>query len=141
MEQVAEKNYSYGVFVYQKPKLLTTFWEEEGTMCYQVEYRTKKTEVVVSRRYDNDMVNITKLLNAVRMSRGRRDNITRLESNRVVIKHGPANLKGVWAPFTQAIDIAIKFKIYDDLFPLFEDDATIYLTASDPPVCKVFCWL
>lgn len=45
---------------------------------------------------DNDMVNGTKLLNVVGMSRGRRDGILKNERGRVVVKVGAMHLKGVW---------------------------------------------
>ena len=45
---------------------------------------------------DNDMVNGTKLLNVVGMSRGKRDGILKNERGRVVVKVGAMHLKGVW---------------------------------------------
>ena len=45
---------------------------------------------------DNEMINGTKLLNVVGMSRGKRDGILKNEKDRVVIKVGAMHLKGVW---------------------------------------------
>lgn len=42
------------------------------------------------------MVNGTKLLNVVGMSRGKRDGILKNERGRVVVKVGAMHLKGVW---------------------------------------------
>lgn len=76
----------------QRPKLTTTVWEDEGTLCYQVDAKS----VCVARRQDNDMINGTKLLNVVGMSRGKRDGILKNEKGRVVVKVGAMHLKGVW---------------------------------------------
>jgi protein SOK2 len=42
------------------------------------------------------MINGTKLLNVVGMSRGKRDGILKNEKGRVVVKVGSMHLKGVW---------------------------------------------
>jgi enhanced filamentous growth protein 1 len=47
-------------------------------------------------KLDNHMVNGTKLLNVVGMSRGKRDGILKNEKGRVVVKVGAMHLKGVW---------------------------------------------
>ncbi|CCK68368.1 Phd1p KNAG_0A07150 [Huiozyma naganishii CBS 8797] len=49
------------------PRMITTMWEDERTLCYQVE----ANGVSVVRRADNDMINGTKLLNVTKMTRGR----------------------------------------------------------------------
>ncbi|KAL0089767.1 transcription regulator HTH, apses-type DNA-binding domain-containing protein, partial [Phycomyces blakesleeanus] len=107
----------------QRPKLTTTVWEDESTVCYQVDTQN----VCVARRQDNDMINGTKLLNVVGMSRGKRDGILKNEKGRVVVKVGAMHLKGVWITFSRARYLAMKFKIYDLLFPLFTDDPSAYL--------------
>lgn len=48
------------------------------------------------------MVNGTKLLNVVGMSRGKRDGILKNEKGRVVVKVGAMHLKGVWYDITAA---------------------------------------
>jgi hypothetical protein len=73
------------------------------------------------------MVNGTKLLNVVGMSRGKRDGILKNEKGRVVVKVGAMHLKGVWIPFQRARDLATKFKIVDLLYPLFADDPSVFL--------------
>ncbi|KAI8343682.1 transcription regulator HTH, apses-type DNA-binding domain-containing protein [Chlamydoabsidia padenii] len=75
-----------------RPKITTSLWEDEGTICYQVDSRG----ICVARRQDNDMINGTKLLNVTGMSRGKRDGILKNEKGRVVVKVGAMHLKGVW---------------------------------------------
>lgn len=98
-----------------RPKLTTTLWEDENTICYQVDAKG----ICVARRAgkqrhrlhervfgniewltpggaDTDMINGTKLLNVVGMSRGKRDGILKNEKGRLVIKVGAMHLKGVW---------------------------------------------
>ncbi|CAO3616046.1 unnamed protein product [Mucor hiemalis] len=113
----------------QRPKLTTTVWEDEGTLCYQVDAKS----VCVARRQDNDMINGTKLLNVVGMSRGKRDGILKNEKGRVVVKVGAMHLKGVWITFNRAKDLANKFKITDILYPLFVEDPSVFLSVPPPP--------
>ncbi|KAI9361136.1 transcription regulator HTH, apses-type DNA-binding domain-containing protein [Pilaira anomala] len=75
-----------------RPKITTNVWEDEGTVCFQVDAKG----ICVARRQDNDMINGTKLLNVVGMSRGKRDGILKNEKGRVVVKVGAMHLKGVW---------------------------------------------
>ncbi|CEL01512.1 Putative Cell pattern formation-associated protein stuA [Aspergillus calidoustus] len=75
-----------------KPRVTATLWEDEGSLCYQVEAKG----VCVARREDNHMINGTKLLNVAGMTRGRRDGILKSEKSRNVVKIGPMHLKGVW---------------------------------------------
>ncbi|KAG0163612.1 Cytochrome c oxidase assembly protein cox15 [Apophysomyces sp. BC1015] len=112
----------------QRPKLTTTVWEDEGTLCYQVDAKS----VCVARRQDNDMINGTKLLNVVGMSRGKRDGILKNEKGRVVVKVGAMHLKGVWITFSRAKDLATKFKIVDLLYPLFVEDPSVFLCHTSP---------
>ncbi|KAE8131387.1 apses transcription factor StuA [Aspergillus pseudotamarii] len=98
-----------------KPRVTATLWEDEGSLCYQVEARG----VCVARREDNHMINGTKLLNVAGMTRGRRDGILKSEKIRHVVKIGPMHLKGVWIPFERALEFANKEKITDLLYPLF----------------------
>lgn len=101
-----------------KPKVTTSLWEDEGTICYQVEARG----FCVARREDNDMINGTKLLNVAGMTRGRRDGLLKGERNRHVVKAGAMHLKGVWIPYERALDFANKERIVDLLYPLFVTD-------------------
>ncbi|KAL8938858.1 MAG: hypothetical protein Q9216_003674 [Gyalolechia sp. 2 TL-2023] len=98
-----------------KPRVTATLWEDEGSMCFQVEAKG----VCVARRDDNHMINGTKLLNVAGMTRGRRDGILKSEKTRHVVKIGPMHLKGVWIPFDRALDFANKEKITESLYPLF----------------------
>jgi len=75
-----------------RPKITATLWEDEGTLCFQVEI----SGICVARREDNHMINGTKLLNVAQMTRGRRDGILKSEKIRNVVKVGPMHLKGVW---------------------------------------------
>ncbi|CDH57905.1 cell pattern formation-associated protein stua [Lichtheimia corymbifera JMRC:FSU:9682] len=112
----------------QQPKLTTSYWEDEGTICYQVDARG----FCVARRQDNDMVNGTKLLNVVGMSRGRRDGILKNERGRVVVKVGAMHLKGVWITISRAKALAAQFNISELLHPLFTDDPSIFFYANPP---------
>ncbi|KAI8885974.1 DNA-binding domain of Mlu1-box binding protein MBP1 [Backusella circina FSU 941] len=106
-----------------RPRLTTNIWEDEGTLCYQIDAKG----ICVARRQDNDMINGTKLLNVVGMSRGKRDGILKNEKGRVVVKVGAMHLKGVWITFYRAKELSAKFKVLDLLYPLFEEDPSIYL--------------
>lgn len=105
-----------------KPKIATTFWEDENTVCYQVRARG----VLVSRREDTDYVNGTKLLNVIGMTRGKRDGMLKTEKTRQVVKVGSMNLKGVWIPFDRAAEIARNEGVSDILHPLFIRDLKSY---------------
>ncbi|KAL7319358.1 hypothetical protein PS15m_002504 [Mucor circinelloides] len=109
-----------------RPRLTTTLWEDESTICYQVDCRG----ICVARRQDNNMINGTKLLNVAGMSRGKRDGILKNERGRVVVKVGAMHLKGVWIPFVRAKALANQFKIQDILHPIFSDDPASYLYPS-----------
>ncbi|KAF1799041.1 hypothetical protein FB192DRAFT_1450530 [Mucor lusitanicus] len=109
-----------------RPRLTTTLWEDESTICYQVDCRG----ICVARRQDNNMINGTKLLNVAGMSRGKRDGILKNERGRVVVKVGAMHLKGVWIPFVRAKALANQFKILDILYPIFSDDPATYLYPS-----------
>ncbi|CEP08617.1 hypothetical protein [Parasitella parasitica] len=102
----------------QSPRITTSLWDDEETVCYQVDVRG----ICVARRQDNDMVNGTKLLNVTGMSRGKRDGILKNEKGRVVVKVGAMHLKGVWVTFARAKALAIQYNIVDQLHPLFVDD-------------------
>ncbi|EDO15390.1 hypothetical protein Kpol_460p25, partial [Vanderwaltozyma polyspora DSM 70294] len=113
---------------WNEPLVTTTVWQDENTLCYQVEVNG----VSVVRRADNDMINGTKLLNVTKMTRGRRDGILKAEKIRHVVKVGSMNLKGVWIPFERALLMAKKEKIIDKLYPLFVKD--IQSTLNQHPV-------
>ncbi|KAJ5026852.1 hypothetical protein PSV08DRAFT_389873 [Bipolaris maydis] len=101
-----------------KTRLTASFWEDEGSLCFQVEARG----VCVARREDNHMINGTKLLSVAGLGRGRRDGILKSEKTRHVVKTGPMHLKGVWIPFERALALANKEKITELLYPLFVHD-------------------
>ncbi|KAJ9664844.1 hypothetical protein H2201_005065 [Coniosporium apollinis] len=113
-----------------KPRVTATLWEDEGSLCFQVEAKG----VCVARREDNHMINGTKLLNVAGMTRGRRDGILKSEKTRHVVKIGPMHLKGVWIPFERALDFANKEKITEQLYPLFVHDigALLYHPTNQP---------
>lgn len=98
-----------------KPRVTATLWEDESTLCFQVDVKG----TCVARREDNHMINGTKLLNVAGMTRGRRDGILKSEKLKHVVKIGPMHLKGVWIPFDRALDFANKEKITELLYPLF----------------------
>lgn len=105
-----------------KPRIATTVWDDENTICYQVEAQG----ILVSRRQDTNYVNGTKLLNLAGMSRGKRDGILKSEKVKTVIKMGTMNLKGVWIPFERASEIARNEGLDELLFPLFVKDLKGY---------------
>jgi len=111
-----------------KPKITTTMWEDEKTLCYQVE----ANGVIVVRRADNDMINGTKLLNVTKMTRGRRDGILKAEKVRDVVKIGSLHLKGIWIPFDRAAAMAKREGIYDLLYPLFVKDIASLIQQGTP---------
>ncbi|KAF2492919.1 hypothetical protein BU16DRAFT_93784 [Lophium mytilinum] len=106
-----------------KPRVTATLWDDEGSLCFQVEAKG----VCVARREDNHMINGTKLLNVAGMTRGRRDGILKSEKTRHVVKIGPMHLKGVWIPFERALDFANRERITEQLFPLFVHDIGAFL--------------
>lgn len=101
-----------------KPRVFTTFWEDQKTVCYQVEAHG----ILVSRREDTNYINGTKLLNVAGMTRGKRDGILKTERTKSVVKVGTMNLKGVWIPFERAAEIARNDGIDGLLYPLFVKD-------------------
>lgn len=101
-----------------RPRVTTTMWEDEKTLCYQVD----ANGVSVVRRADNNMINGTKLLNVAHITRGRRDGILKSEKIRDVVKIGSMHLKGVWIPFDRALAMAQREGIVDLLYPLFVRD-------------------
>ncbi|KAJ2770681.1 hypothetical protein IWQ56_002075 [Coemansia nantahalensis] len=103
-----------------RARLTTTLWEDEQTLVYQVDCR------------DDNMINGTKLLNVVGMSRGKRDGILKNEKGRRVVKVGPMHLKGVWIPFDRAQFLADQFKVIEALFPIFQPDPNSYLYGTIP---------
>lgn len=108
-----------------KPRIATTYWNDEKTLCYQMEARG----VLVSRREDTNYINGTKLLNVAGMSRGKRDGILKTEKDRYVVRAGAMSLKGVWIPYERAKEIARNEGVDNFLFPLFvEDIKEFYLT-------------
>lgn len=116
--------------VYSEPpkhKISTSIWDDENTICYQVDVRG----ISVARRQDNDMINGTKLLNVTGMSRGKRDGILKNERGRVVVKVGAMHLKGVWITFARAKALAIQYSILDFLYPLFLEDPSSYFYQLD----------
>jgi protein SOK2 len=75
-----------------KSRVSATLWDDEGTLCFQVE----ALGVCVARREDNHFINGTQLLSAAGMTRGRRDGILKSEKTRHVVKNGPIHLNGIW---------------------------------------------
>lgn len=108
-------------------RVTTTLWEDEGTLCFQVDVKG----VCVARRHDNNMVNGTKLLNVCGMSRGKRDGILKNEKERIVVKVGAMHLKGVWIAFNRGKQLAEQHGIADALYPLFEPNIQSFLYHPD----------
>ncbi|KAH0846913.1 hypothetical protein FOPE_12362 [Fonsecaea pedrosoi] len=91
-----------------KPRVTATLWEDEGSLCFQVEAKG----VCVARREDNHFINGTKLLNVAGMTRGRRDGILKSEKTRHVVKIGPMHLKGVWyiLPYNPVVEAFVNLE-------------------------------
>ncbi|KAG1149927.1 hypothetical protein G6F37_000470 [Rhizopus arrhizus] len=124
--EVPPTDYAANNQVLTKPRITTSVWDDEGTVCYQVDVRS----ICVARRQDNDMINGTKLLNVTGMSRGKRDGILKNEKGRVVVKVGAMHLKGVWVTFARAKALAIQYSIIDYLHPLFVDDPAMFFYSN-----------
>lgn len=116
-----------------RPRVTTTMWEDEKTLCYQVD----ANNVSVVRRADNNMINGTKLLNVAQMTRGRRDGILKSEKVRHVVKIGSMHLKGVWIPFERALAMAQRESIVDLLYPLFVRDIKRVIQTGVTPALGV----
>lgn len=87
-------------------------WDDEGVLCYTVvvgdnvigrrfgesdiaEGELRKGKLIAERA-DNDWVNCTKAMNIVGLSRGKRDGLLKHEEQRLVVRRGSKQLKGVW---------------------------------------------
>ncbi|ETS83102.1 hypothetical protein PFICI_04978 [Pestalotiopsis fici W106-1] len=103
--------------------MTATQWEDEGTLCYQVEVRG----IVVARREDNRMINGTTLLKVAGVSDARRD-VMLAEEPRHVVEDGPMHFRGVWIPLWRALLFATQNNVTDLLSPLFAQNIEI------PPV-------
>jgi hypothetical protein len=84
-----------------KPRVTTTLWEDEGSLCFQVEARG----VCVARREDNHMINGTKLLNVAGLTGGRRGGILKSEKMRHVVKIGPLQTTRFYPSFTRTSSV------------------------------------
>ncbi|WFD22946.1 hypothetical protein MEQU1_001627 [Malassezia equina] len=123
----ATPQYNVPVPLGGRHRVTTTLWEDEGTLCFQVDVKG----VCVARRHDNNMVNGTKLLNVCGMSRGKRDGILKNEKERIVVKVGAMHLKGVWIAFNRGKQLAEQHGIADALYPLFEPNIQSFLYHPD----------
>ena len=99
----------------RKPLVTASFWEDEDSLCFQVE----SEGTCIPRRDDNGMINGAMLLRLANITQDRRDSILEAEKTRHIVKVGPHHFKGVWIPFERALEIAINEGIVDKLYPLF----------------------
>ncbi|KAK2624822.1 hypothetical protein QTJ16_006015 [Diplocarpon rosae] len=144
-----------------KPRVTATLWEDEGTLCFQVDINgtcvaRREGDIMIPPSFpppfvnfeilmpqkDNHMINGTKLLNVAGMTRGRRDGLLKSEKQKHVVKIGPMHLKGVWIPYERALDFANKEKITERLYPLFVHNISALLyhpnnRAGYPPEAHV----
>lgn len=125
------------IFPHLKPKIATTYWDDEKTICYQVEGHG----ILVSRREDNNYINGTKLLNVAGMTRGKRDGILKQEKIKSVIKIGLMNLKGVWIPYERAFEIARNEGIDQILYPLFKKNLKEFFISEGSYLKKDECFM
>lgn len=100
------------------PKVTLLKWEDEGTVCLQVEVGGN----VVARRADTNFINGTSLLSIVGIPYVQRDQILRFENVKKVVRVGPRHLKGTWIPFQRARGLAKRERITKKLYPLLNED-------------------
>lgn len=99
-------------------KLILLTWEEEKTICYQIYVNG----IYITRRQDNDMINVTKLLNLINISKGKKNVILKNIKEKAIIKRGINSLKGIWISFYDAKLLVMKYNIENLTYPLFIDE-------------------
>ena len=98
-------------------------------------------DTICQRRVSDDFVNITRLLNSMKVPRGSRDHMLRKIKNRQVIRLGPVNLRGTWTSldearklFAQALrqfsDLGFDTVMVECLKQLLSDDIVLYIDGS-----------
>ncbi|ORY55552.1 transcription regulator HTH, apses-type DNA-binding domain-containing protein, partial [Leucosporidium creatinivorum] len=98
-------------------------WDDEGVLCYTV----LVGDNLIAERADNGWVNSTKMLNIIGLSRGKRDGLLKHEEQRLVIRRGSKQLKGVWLPLPRARHLAESQGITNDIYPILEDNIEPFL--------------
>jgi len=119
---------------HQVPRITMIPWIDRNTYVYQVEIGDK----IVSRRFDNHLVNGTKLLNLAGLTRGKRDAILKNEPIRNVVKNAPFHLKGVWIPLERARILSYKFNIDNRIHYLLDNNPSKYI--DDPNLWEINDW-
>ncbi|KAL6933913.1 hypothetical protein ACO0R3_001695 [Hanseniaspora guilliermondii] len=99
-------------------KVFAKYWSTDGVFYYCMEIN----DISVCRRSIDSFVNGTKLLNAAKLTRGRRDGLLKKVSDKFVVRNGIAPLRGVWIPLHVAQDFARLENIEDVAYPLLEEN-------------------
>jgi len=116
------------------PKITLIPWIDQNTYVYQIEIGDK----IVSRRFDNQFINGTKLLNVAGLTRGKRDAILKNEPVRDVVKNAPFHLKGVWIPIERARILSCKYNINERIFYLLDNHPSKYV--ENPNMWEINNW-
>lgn len=117
---VSKSHGSVPMHLSELPPLRISYWEDQKTQVV-----TQDIGIVqVSRRLDNNMVNGTKMLNLVGMSRGKRDAILKMEHARRVVRSGAVHLKGVWVLYERARQLAATYRLESQLNQLLSYEHT-----------------
>lgn len=99
-------------------KVFAKYWSTDGVFYYCMEINN----ISVCRRSIDSFVNGTKLLNAAKLTRGRRDGLLKKVADKFVVRNGIAPLRGVWIPLHVAQDFARMENIEDVSYPLLEEN-------------------
>lgn len=99
-------------------KVFAKYWSTDGVFYYCMEINN----ISVCRRSIDSFVNGTKLLNAAKLTRGRRDGLLKKVADKFVVRNGIAPLRGVWIPLYVAQDFARMESIEDVSYPLLEEN-------------------
>ncbi|KAI5959913.1 stuA [Candida pseudojiufengensis] len=102
------------------PRIRKLKWISEDVDCFEITVN----ETIITRRFDNAMVNGTNLL-SIAVDLGRLTNNQKREvlcgvNGRVVIKEGPKDLIGTYIPLINAQQFAQKYKISNLVYPFLE---------------------
>lgn len=111
------------------------YWREENTLLYQIECDGQ----TISRRLDNDLVNITKIMNSMGITKRKRDTLMRFESRDVHISCS-FDKRGIWIPLKRAEEIISRQCPNRDSWPeavniIFSQDPTRFISCASFP-----CW-
>ena len=102
-------------------KVFAKYWSTDGVFYYCM----KINNVYVCRRSNDSYINGTKLLNAAKLTRGRRDGMLKKTIEKFIVRNGIAPLRGVWIPLSVAQNFAKSEGIEAISYPLLEDNLEV----------------